>query len=373
MKNLQIFRTGRQVASNGKSIEFTDALLSASAAAYDPAKHEAPLVVGHPKTDAPAYGWVNGLSFREAALEAAPHQVDAQFAEMVRTGRFKKISASFYEPDCASNPVPGVYYLRHVGFLGAQPPAVKGLKAIAFAESEPGVIEFTDWDGLTIASLFRKIKNLFIDQYGQDKADAALPEHEIENLQMAAATNNAPAPAPAYNEPQPGAATMKPEELAAQQAQLKADNEKLAHDRAEFAEREAKLAASEAAAERAKLLAGASAFVDTQVSDGRVLPAHRDGLVAFMASLPAEGVLEFGEGDKAVKTPAAEWLRAYITAQPKVVEFKERAAPAGVLPDATDANAIANAAVEFQEAEKKAGREISVSAAVKHITQAAAK
>ncbi|MFS2072756.1 hypothetical protein ACEN9D_28795 [Pseudomonas sp. CT11-2] len=40
--------------------------------------------------------------------------------------------------------MPGVYYLRHVGFLGAQPPAVKGLRPIELAEGEPGVIEFSE-------------------------------------------------------------------------------------------------------------------------------------------------------------------------------------------------------------------------------------
>jgi len=40
--------------------------------------------------------------------------------------------------------VPGVYYLRHVGFLGAQPPAVKGLRPIELAEGEPGVIHFSE-------------------------------------------------------------------------------------------------------------------------------------------------------------------------------------------------------------------------------------
>ncbi len=51
---------------------------------------------------------------------------------MVKAGRFKSRSASFYHPDNPNNPKPGVYYLRHVGFLGAQPPAVKGLKAVEF-------------------------------------------------------------------------------------------------------------------------------------------------------------------------------------------------------------------------------------------------
>ena len=55
--------------------------------------------------------------------------VEPQFAEMVNTRRFPKRSTAFYTPDHPQNPKPGVWYLRHVAFLGAQPPAVKGLRA----------------------------------------------------------------------------------------------------------------------------------------------------------------------------------------------------------------------------------------------------
>ena len=41
---------------------------------------------------------------------------------------------AFTPPDHPSNPVPNAYYLRHVGFLGAQPPAVKGLGEARFAD-----------------------------------------------------------------------------------------------------------------------------------------------------------------------------------------------------------------------------------------------
>ncbi|MDL6388248.1 peptidase, partial [Escherichia coli] len=74
--------------------------------------------------------------------------LDPQFAEMVTDGRFKKVSASFYLPDSPSNPKPGVLYLRHVGFLGAQPPSVKGLKQVSFSEQEEGVVEFADWQAI---------------------------------------------------------------------------------------------------------------------------------------------------------------------------------------------------------------------------------
>ena len=142
MLPLAIFKTGRHTAVNGKVIEFTGAQLKACADVYSPQLHEAPLVVGHPTMDAPAYGWAKALSFAGDVLNAEPHQVDEQFAAMVNAGRFKKISASFYEPHAPANPVPGVYYLRHVGFLGAQAPSVRGLRNASFAAAEQGIVDF---------------------------------------------------------------------------------------------------------------------------------------------------------------------------------------------------------------------------------------
>ncbi|STD22410.1 Uncharacterised protein [Enterobacter asburiae] len=77
---------------------------------------------------------MKSLSLNGGDLLAEPDQLDPQFAELVGNGRFKKVSASFYLPDSPNNPKPGTLYLRHVGFLGAQPPSIKGLKQVSFGE-----------------------------------------------------------------------------------------------------------------------------------------------------------------------------------------------------------------------------------------------
>ena len=380
MKRLHVFTPGTYIADSGVAYTFSEAQLQATANAYDPAKHEAPLVVGHPKSDAPAYGWAKSLAFADGELNAEPHQVDPAFDEMVAAGRFKKRSASFYAPGAKNNPVPGVYYLRHIGFLGAQPPAVKGLKAVEFADAEDGVIDFADWNDMTNASLWRNLRDWFIEQFGKEKADNVLPDYSISQLATAAAQEpDAPATS-AYSE-NPQGATMTPAEIAAREAalaataaaQAKKDEEQRRRD-AEFAERETRIVATEtatataaAAATRAEIVS----FVEGLVAEGRVLPAHREAVVEVLAALPADAKIEFAEGDKKVTKPTAAWLRDYLKAQPKLVEFREAGAGDGSENDATDAQSIANRALEFQESEKKAGREISISAAVKHITQAA--
>ena len=144
MDRIAIFKTGHYAAASGETLDATADYVRAIAAAYDPALHEAPVVIGHPKDNAPAYGWVRALTFDEGSgtLYADLAQVEPQFAALLADGRFKKRSASIYAPDHPNNPTPGKPYLRHVGFLGAQPPAVKGLAD--FAAAAAPVYEFGD-------------------------------------------------------------------------------------------------------------------------------------------------------------------------------------------------------------------------------------
>jgi hypothetical protein len=187
-KPLHIFKPGRHTAMSGATLEFSDADLRWTASVYDPAKFEAPLVVGHPTLNAPAYGWVARLGVGPHGLEAHPHQVDAEFAELVSEGRYKKISASFFLPGAPGNPVPGVYYLRHVGFLGAAAPAVKGLRAPEFAADESGIetIEFSNQEESAIVTPEEKaaleaenaqLKQQLADAAAREKTAASARRH----------------------------------------------------------------------------------------------------------------------------------------------------------------------------------------------------
>lgn len=176
---LEIFRAGRHTAMSGEVVEFTEADLAQIAAVYNPKVHEAPLVLGHPRDNAPAYGWAQKVTARGSSLFAAVDQLEPSFAEAVREGRYKKVSASFYKPSSPANPTPGKYYLRHIGFLGAQPPAVKGLTPVEFAGSDADclTLEFADLDA---AALFRSLRDWIIEKYGLEEADKALPAWSVD-------------------------------------------------------------------------------------------------------------------------------------------------------------------------------------------------
>lgn len=341
MQSIHIFRPGTHVDSAGRERNFSEADLAASAAAYDPAKHEAPIVVGHPRHDLPAYGWVKSLSAGSDGLTADPTQVDAAFEEHVfKPGRFKKISASFFPPNSPSNPVPGVWYLRHVGFLGAQPPAVKGLRQVEFADGDEDIVtvEFGEISPWSLKFFFQNLRDWFLVNQGQDAADKVVPAFLAEEMDMAArreAEENQQKQAgasvpqsPMFSEPNPEedqpmseAEKARLAELEAENATLKAQANQVQTQQAEFSEREQKLADKETAARHAEI----EAFVADQVKAGRVLPAEQAGLVAFMETATTGDVIEFAEADHTVAKPAAEWLRGFVSGLPKRVEFAELA------------------------------------------------
>ena len=62
MSLLEIFKSGQHTDSQGREWAFSREDMEASVAAYDPAVFSAPLVVGHPQMEDPAYGWVESLS-----------------------------------------------------------------------------------------------------------------------------------------------------------------------------------------------------------------------------------------------------------------------------------------------------------------------
>src|SRR5690242_18264662 len=125
---VEIARIGQATDSKGVARDLSRDWVEKVVTNYAAGSHEAPIVVGHPESDsAPAFGWTQELRINGDSLEAKFADTDPEFEQLVADGRYKKRSASFY-----LNPP----NLRHVGFLGAQPPAIKGLRDIKFAEGE---------------------------------------------------------------------------------------------------------------------------------------------------------------------------------------------------------------------------------------------
>ena len=136
---IEIFKSGEQTDSAGNTKNWTDADLDTIVTKYNNQaegdKHEAPVVIGHPVTDSPAYGWVEELKRDGNILLAKLKELTPQFVEWVKNGLYKKRSVSLYED----------LSLKHVGFLGGVPPAVKGLADPVFNSDKTSVcFEFED-------------------------------------------------------------------------------------------------------------------------------------------------------------------------------------------------------------------------------------
>lgn len=323
-KHLHIFKPGKWVSMAGEVIEFSQADIEATARAYDPRLHKAPIVIGHPATDDPAQGWAKSLSAQERGLFAEPMKVDPVFAESVNAGRWGTISSKFYRPTDPNNPVPGVWYLRHIGFLGAQPPAVKGMDEPEFAEDDGCVcfregIEFGDWGMETNASLWRRMREWMLAKFGQEIADQVIPDWQIESIREAARQDDDTTHA-AFADPIVSPTHQPHEENHAVTPEQKAALE------AENAQLKQKLAAVEAeqkADAAAKRHGDHLAYAEHLVGEGKLAPKHKDAVVAFLDFAGGETAVEFGEGD--ARQPLVSAFKSFLGDMPKVVEFAEQA------------------------------------------------
>lgn len=313
--SIEVFRAGKHVALDGTEHEITERDLLDAAEQYDPALSEAPLVVGHPKLNAPAYGWANRVFVDQGVLRIEPHQVDPAFAELVNNGRFKKVSASFYLPNSPSNPKPGKLYLRHVGFLGAQPPAVKGLRDASFGESSEGVVEFGAFDRWyvfrDIAGVFRRIRDAFIERDGAEKTDQLIPAWMVDSI--ADAASPPPQVSPAFSESE-DPMTDRTAEFAERDAALNARDTELRAREAAIQEREAQARRDDIAA-----------FAEGLVAEGRLLPRQKAVIVELLANDAGAAEIEFAEGDQTIKKSRLDAWREFLGELPKVIDFSEKA------------------------------------------------
>ena len=117
-----VFRCGTHLDHSGKWRTFSEADIDKAIASYQ--SDSAPIVVGPPTLNAPAFGWIQQFRRQGPTLQARCSRVADEFADLVKRGLYKNRSISFNSD--------GTF--RHVGFLGAAAPAVKGLEDIQFAD-----------------------------------------------------------------------------------------------------------------------------------------------------------------------------------------------------------------------------------------------
>ena len=391
---LEIFRAGKQTDSSGKSREWTEEDLDKIVSQYEASEHEAPIVIGHPKTDDPAFGWIDRV-FREGkTLFAEVTEVAKEFREAVNQGFYKKRSISLY-PDLT---------LKHVGFLGAVPPAVKGLADIKFNaaadsaicfEMSPEGSEFSDYETAfgfrSVGRLLRNLREFIIADKGQEVADRVVPNWEIQGLE----NFKDPEPeekrvSPMFNEnhsPEGEPMTeQEKKEFEALQAKVASfsETEKALADKTAEAESEknradaaeAKLAETEKAAAEAtetKAAEEVKAFAEGLVKAGKIPAAELETEIETLNLLrKSGGVREFSEGGEKKSVSSFDARKAALEARKPSVDFSEVATrrtnsdgKSVSTMDFGDAELHAESAILYNEAKKiQAAEGISFAEAV---------
>jgi hypothetical protein len=308
---IEIFAAGSHADNKGRNHTIDPAFLDTVVRNFNADTHHPPIVVGHPVDNSPAFGWTQELRRNGQKLEARFNDVDSAFENLVRDGRFKKRSASFYV-DPATAPGGKAPTLRHVGFLGAEPPAVKGLRDISFTEGEALTFDFSEGDNTMetddkaqqglVNKILDGIKSLLPKKDDDpSKALASFSETDL-NRKITDAVNAATA---SFTE---------------QITTLKNENKSLRDSVDSQASRST----------RAEIIS----FVEKLTLD-KCPPAFRQmGVVEFMESLsaiPAERkvtVIEFSEKDgkkietKTESTPL-DWFKNFMESLPSFISFGE--------------------------------------------------
>ena len=238
-----------------------DRIVAAQAAA-DPA----PVVVGHPEANAPAFGWVDSLRRVGDRLQAKLRDISAPFREAVEAGRYAGRSIALQGDT-----------LRHLGFLGGRAPAVPGLAPTCFASAPEMVIAFADSaaEAPQDSSEEQPDSLRALEPSGDEDGNSLVPLRAPQGRGEVEKEGSDPSSSPTEAADEDGGRVA------------------LAEREMALAEREAILLARETAAEADDRRRAAETAIATHVEAGRVLPGERAALVALLAAL-GEGQ---GNGD----------------------------------------------------------------------------
>lgn len=376
---VEVFKAGTHIDSSGRVASFTQADLDEIIANH--ALGAAPAVLGHPKHDAPAYAWVGEYKRDGDSLFAKFKDINPAFEQGVKLGAYRNRSVSVYRDKTCGLRV------RHVGWLGAAPPAIDGL-ACNFAAPVDDCQEFTApgyslvWGLEECARMMRGLRDQMIAKDGLEVADATLPQWRIDAMLEAATTARAEfkgtepaAPPQLFNQPTGETMNFTQADLdkAALDAKAKAEADAaaaLSASQAEFTKAQDALATLEAERRNER--------IGLQIKDlkakGVITPADEAGLAEFMAAQEDGGgdftftKAEGGEG----KTTRAQWFANFMANRKPVVKLGSKTEPEEDAPDVSTTASITAAAHDFMAAEATAGRIVNAAAAVQYVMNKAA-
>lgn len=313
---IEAFRAGKHTSAEGHVREYGNADLEVIATTYNgQTEHEAPLVYGHPEHDKPAHGWIKELKVMGDRLWAfAECNEDTRDAVAARS--FKKVSIALYPSGL----------LRHIGLLGSMPPAVKGLMPVSFVDGEQTFDEYMwasdEYRVPTVGRILSELRDWMISKFTIEDADKALDKDSIALLQSSVTSNWIPdPPSTDFHEEE---IEMEKTEMIAIMDDMKAKilegvDLKLGAMETSFAEKVnavtltvTALAETANVATRDVVKDAFVAFCDGLITEGKVLPGEKDGLVLLYGELAElESTLTFAEG----KVRPTDRMKEQLTAR----------------------------------------------------------
>ncbi|MBL1321521.1 MAG: hypothetical protein COA63_010750 [Methylophaga sp.] len=330
------FQGGSQVDSKGNKKAWTEAdldqIVTNTQKRIDKNIYSgAPMVIGHPKADAPAYGWIGDIKRVGKTVAVKGSNLQDAFATGVKEGLWPNRSVSIGKDSSG-------YYLRHLGFLGAVPPAIEGMDSIYSASDD----EHFDYsvDARTpgmLSRMMRRLREFLIDKYDVETADQVLPDYQINELSDIATQLREDNPdqltptftqAPTGDDPMPEFSQKQMDEAVAK-AVAKATEAANTASQADFAQKEQAAATLLKAETDKRLAVEFSADISTFIDDGKVLPAQAEGMANFMLQLSDadDASFEFsaGEGDKkeTIKKSPLKWFQDFMASQGKQIDLEE--------------------------------------------------
>lgn len=365
-----IFKAGTHTDSKGNTQEFTQQDLESVVANFN--AKTAPLVIGHPKMDDPAWGWTSELKVDGGVLYAKAEDVSAEFAQAVEDKRYPNRSVRL-------NKIDNGYQLGHIGFLGGKPPAVDGL-SWQFSGSDDNALDFDFAASEKIESvslqtsnvvtrLWNNLREFLVDKYGTETADRVVPQWDSEWLkeqpilaeQEKRQQRNNQADSTEFAAPEdtlsnnPEETDVTDEEKKALEDKLKAEQDK--NKKLEYAQR----------------VQQAQTFIDTQINSGKAPRlTNTEGVAEFMASLESDDAqtFEFAAADGEKTEKPGIWFKSFLQGLPQRTGLTKDFSKEGNDDDKElDAQALASKALEFQKSEADKGITISISSAMQHVNQ----
>lgn len=301
VKGVEVFGAGTWYGSGGKIVvtgEMLDQMVRAFHELSDKVTgFRPPLKLGHTDAQrflgqnngAPALGWVSALRRVGDKIVADFSDVPASLIDLIRKRLYNSVSIELL-PKLTYNGSTFENVLSAVAVLGAELPAVKGLKELSLSLFDAAVT-----DRIVLSE----------QEQGHTMADATFTQAQVDMLIDAAVTK-------AKNEIQTQFAAQIDKLTTEHKAALDAANAKVAEG-----EKKLKEFADKAATEQAaRFSQNVKDAVDAAIKAGKVLPKDKAALVAFGETLDQTKKIKFSE--KVEQTPFENWRDALAAGAAKV-------------------------------------------------------